>query len=210
MRTVGEILKKARLERQLSLEQVSRVTRINIKYLKAIEANDFDSLPPAAFTKGFMQNYAKAVGLNAPNILAIFRRDYDQDERGRIVPREINAVNKPRLNLFNPTTTTVILSGILGLLVVGFFVRQIIAFREAPPLQIMQPTDGQTVVSPVTVVGSTKPEAGAAVNGRVVTVSREGVFTSQLTLSSGEQVIVVTVSSRGGKERSEQLRVVVE
>jgi cytoskeletal protein RodZ len=202
MKTVGEIIKSARLEKNLTLTDISRETRINLKYLEAIEANDFQNLPPATFTKGFMQNYAKAVGLNPQNILAIFRRDYDSDERGRIIPRGLADPVRSPINFFNPTTTTIITSVVFAVIIIGFFIRQIIAFQSAPPLEISLPLENALVISPVTVSGKTHPQATLTINNQPVTVSDSGAFETTVVLTPGEHSLIITTQSRSGKTRT--------
>ena len=81
MRTVGEILKKARLEKKLTLEEITERTKIGKEYLSALEENRYQDLPPAAYTQGFIKNYAQILGLKAGPLLAIFRRDYKEKTR---------------------------------------------------------------------------------------------------------------------------------
>ena len=209
MKTVGEILKAARLEKKLTLEDISRETRINLKYLEAIEANDFATLPPATFTKGFMQNFAKTVGLDARNILAIFRRDYDADERGRIIPRGLAEPVRAPLNLFTPTTTTIALSVAFGVLILGFFTRQIIQYRMAPSLEVTEPANHAQVTSPVVVVGKTNPQATVTINTRPVTLTETGTFRDEMPLTPGEHTLVISTTSHSGKTRTLQLLITV-
>lgn len=209
MKTVGELLQEARLEKKLSLEEISRDTRINVKYLKAIEANDFAALPAATFTKGFMQNYAKCVGLDPKTVLAIFRRDYDSDERGRIIPRGLSEPVRSPINWFTPTTTTIALSVAFIVLILAFFVRQIIIFRSAPSLTVTAPPDQSQLQSPVLVTGTTHPQATITINNQPVTVSETGEFSSTIELTEGEHTIVVISKSRSGQTRTDQRTVVI-
>lgn len=62
--TLGELLKKAREEQNLSLDDISVLTKVKEKYLIAIEANNFDVLPSAVQKKGFVRAYARALGLD--------------------------------------------------------------------------------------------------------------------------------------------------
>jgi cytoskeleton protein RodZ len=204
MKTVGEILKEARLKGSLTLEDISHQTKISRQYLEAIEQNDFRRLPPSAFTKGFMQNYAKVVRLNPKNVLAIFRRDYDQDEKGRIIPRSIADPVKTTKNWFNPTTTSLVISGIIGIIIAGFFIRQIILFNSAPELNVTEPPENDQSTSPVTVSGHTQPQATVTVNNRPVTVTESGEFTAQVPLTTGEHTLVITATSRSNRERTVQ------
>lgn len=60
----GELLKKVREDQSISLEQISTVTKIATKYLRAIETEDFENLPARVFIQGYVKQYAKIVGLD--------------------------------------------------------------------------------------------------------------------------------------------------
>lgn len=60
--TVGTFLKRSRESRLMSLAEVSRVTRIPMHSLEAIERDRFDDLPGEVFVRGFLKAYAKAIG----------------------------------------------------------------------------------------------------------------------------------------------------
>lgn len=202
MKTVGEILRAARKKQGLTLEEVSKKTKITVQYLQAIEENNFKQLPAAAFTKGFITNFAKTVSVDPQNALAIFRRDYDQDERGRIIPRGMAEPVKAKLNLFTPTTTAIAISSAVALIIIVFFLRQIMIFLSAPPLEVTAPENQAQVSSPVMVQGTTKPEASLTINNQPVTVSDSGAFQAQVTLISGEHTLVIKATSRSGKSRT--------
>ncbi|MDR3270646.1 MAG: DUF4115 domain-containing protein [Peptococcaceae bacterium] len=71
MAGVGESLKKARLDRGLTLEDVERLTRIRVRYIKALEDEAFDILPGQAYTKGFLRTYARHLDLNIEELLPL-------------------------------------------------------------------------------------------------------------------------------------------
>jgi len=60
----GEKFRKAREKKDLSLDDVSNVTKISTRNLQAIEEEKFDQLPGGVFNKGFIRAYAKHVGLD--------------------------------------------------------------------------------------------------------------------------------------------------
>lgn len=61
----GDKFRKAREKKDLSLDQVSNVTKISARMLRAIEEEHFDQLPGGVFNKGFIRAYAKHLGLDA-------------------------------------------------------------------------------------------------------------------------------------------------
>jgi len=60
----GDKFRKAREKKDLSLDDVSNVTKIGSRMLQAIEEEHFDILPGGVFNKGFIRAYAKHLGLN--------------------------------------------------------------------------------------------------------------------------------------------------
>jgi transcriptional regulator with XRE-family HTH domain len=68
MSSVGEKLKRARIEQGLDLSSVSERTKITASYLKAIESDDRKKLPSGFFYKSFVDQYARALSLDTREI----------------------------------------------------------------------------------------------------------------------------------------------
>lgn len=75
-RSIGGYLRQARERRHMSLEEISRATRIPPKSLRHLENDRFDLLPNAVFTRGFLKAYASVVELNAADLLANYAAHY--------------------------------------------------------------------------------------------------------------------------------------
>lgn len=67
---VGARLRHERELLGMSLEEVSRATRIPVPSLERLEADRFDDLPGEVFVRGFLKSYARAVGMEPDDILA--------------------------------------------------------------------------------------------------------------------------------------------
>jgi cytoskeleton protein RodZ len=67
---VGAVLRDERLRRQLPLKEIARQTKISERFLKAIESEDFGTLPGVIFTRNFVRQYAAALGLDPHPLLA--------------------------------------------------------------------------------------------------------------------------------------------
>jgi len=61
---IGATLREARERRQLTWEQVEADTKIRAKYLRALEEEEFDSLPSGTYVRGFLRAYASYLGLD--------------------------------------------------------------------------------------------------------------------------------------------------
>jgi cytoskeletal protein RodZ len=68
MFSVGETLRRARLEQNLDLGTLAARTKINVRYLEAIEVDDRQSLPSSFFYKSFVDQYAKSLSLDTQEI----------------------------------------------------------------------------------------------------------------------------------------------
>ncbi len=70
---IGSTLREARVRRKLTLQQAEEDTKIRVKYLQAMENEDFDLMPGQAYVKGFLQTYATYLGLDPSIILDEYR-----------------------------------------------------------------------------------------------------------------------------------------
>jgi transcriptional regulator with XRE-family HTH domain len=75
MESLGEYLKAERELRNLSLEEAAKFTKIRKQFLKAVEEDKYELLPPAIYVKGFLTIYAKYLGLN-PNDIVLRYQNY--------------------------------------------------------------------------------------------------------------------------------------
>ena len=70
MESIGQYLRRIRKERNMSVEEVSRSTRIPSASLDRLENDQFDDLPGEVFVRGFLRAYARAIGVAAEDVLA--------------------------------------------------------------------------------------------------------------------------------------------
>lgn len=74
MESIGAYLQRERELRQMSLEELVQTTRVPLKLLQHIEGDRFDDLPGDVFARGFVRSYARALGLDASDVLRRFDR----------------------------------------------------------------------------------------------------------------------------------------
>jgi cytoskeleton protein RodZ len=70
---LGEVLAEARAAKKLSQQDVSNHLRFSVKQVNALENNQFDALPDAMITRGFIRNYARYLDLDAEPLLESFK-----------------------------------------------------------------------------------------------------------------------------------------
>lgn len=66
----GERLERERLQRGVQLEDISVVTKISTRMLRALEKEDFAKLPGGVFNRGFVRSYARYLGLDEEQAVA--------------------------------------------------------------------------------------------------------------------------------------------
>lgn len=81
MDELGHILREARETKGFTLNEVQEQTRINKRYLEALEMGDFDLLPSPVHVRGFLRNYARFLGLDPDPLLE--RYELNQSQRPR-------------------------------------------------------------------------------------------------------------------------------
>lgn len=74
---IGDRLRRAREERGLSLAEIQNSTKIRLRYLEALEHGEFEVIPGEVYVRGFLQNFAGAVGLDARELLEEYDRGRD-------------------------------------------------------------------------------------------------------------------------------------
>lgn len=81
MDSIGSFLKRERELRQVSLEELVQSTRVPLKMLQRIEEDRFDELPGDVFARGFLRSYARALNLDAGEVLARFADGHKVEEK---------------------------------------------------------------------------------------------------------------------------------
>lgn len=86
--SLGQKLREAREEKDISISEVAEQTRISALYLESIENDDYRSLPGGIFNKGFVKSFAKYVGVDEHEALEDYARlmastSAEADDEGR-------------------------------------------------------------------------------------------------------------------------------
>lgn len=200
MKTVGSILKEARGEKNITLNQAEEATKIRLKFLQAIESDDYSSLPSLSYAKGFVKNYSEYLGLDSSMVLAFFRRQTAEVTRSSLLPK---ATSEPMGKSLLQLTPGKFLAGILIVLVLiflGYLGLQYGKLNQPAFLSVESPVN-QLVTHDrrVDILGKTDPDATVTVNGINVVVRGDGKFFDQISLESGVNKITIVATSRFGK-----------
>lgn len=77
---IGSTLRETRVRRKTTLQQAEDDTKIRVKYIQAMENDDFDLMPSPAYVKGFLRTYSGYLGLDADVMLDEYRSRFEPNE----------------------------------------------------------------------------------------------------------------------------------
>jgi cytoskeletal protein RodZ len=92
---VGDILRKERITRRITVDTIAKDLKLNVKYIKALEGNDYKALPADPYVRVYLKSLAKYLSLDSEAILKQFYK-----ERG-IIPdiHDKNATEKIKISM---------------------------------------------------------------------------------------------------------------
>jgi cytoskeleton protein RodZ len=111
----GEQLRLAREARGISLREISEQTRISMRYLEAIEANDFKRLPGGIFNRSFIKAYARYIGYDEKEAVEAYTRT--MREQGDISEETSNLPHKPHVYTDGNSTRSPLVTLFLTILI---------------------------------------------------------------------------------------------
>jgi len=83
---VGQALREARTERGIVLSEVERVTKIRVKFLRAMEEDRWDELPAPVYARGFLEIYARYLDLDAEALVEQYKETVESADSAEPIP----------------------------------------------------------------------------------------------------------------------------
>jgi cytoskeletal protein RodZ len=200
MKTVGSIVKEARVRRKITLEQAESATKIRRKFLQAIESDDFSAMPSVSYAKGFIKNYSEFLGLDSSTVMAFFRRQSKEVVKSSLLPKGVaEPLNTPIIQLTPRRFMAVCIFVLVGLFLL-YFGLQYRRIQTPPNLSLQSPKNNSvTTEKRVDILGTTDPDATVTINGVNVQVHEDGKFFDQVALDTRLTTITIVAVSRYGK-----------
>ena len=190
MYTAAEIIKNTRIDRQFSLDEVSKKTKIPKKYLEAIENLDQKNYPAEPYCSLFVSQYALFLGLEADKITSLFRRDnsqkVDQTKRGK----------KPTL-YFTPQFLFTSITVVVILFMFFFLLGRYLSFNKSPKLTVNWPEKNNN--SQIKIVGNTDSNCTVRINDDLVIINQDGSFSKQIDIGKDSSITIESTSPSGKK-----------
>lgn len=188
----SSLLKNTRLDKEWELSEISKKIKVPVKYLEAIENEIIGCFPQEPYCSLIIKDYADYLGLNGTDVVALFRRDFDQQRK-----------TKNKNSLFFSFTPKFTFTVSLLLVVLFFFVyltSEYIKFHQPPKLEVIWPLEATVSSSMVEISGITDPESTVRINDDLILVDINGNFQKKINLTSGENNIIIESTSPNGKQ----------
>ncbi|HEX4744340.1 MAG TPA: helix-turn-helix domain-containing protein [Candidatus Limnocylindria bacterium] len=206
MARLGEALRAERERMGLTLEQAAEDTRIREKFLRALENGDYQTLPGAVYTKGFLRNYAEYLDLDPDALILQF-----QTERGAPdAPRSFEPMRPimRRSVILTPAVLVPVVVLAAVALFLAYLYYQFTTFAVLPRLEISEPAgDAIVQVGEYTIRGQTVPEGRLTIRvdpgPEIITGIRaaaDGTFSVRVPLKPGANHVEVRVRDATEKQ----------
>ena len=98
-KSVGTLLREARLAKGISLSEAEHGTSIRARYLEALEKDEYDKTPGEVFMKGMLRNYGTYLGLNGPELVQLYKERAAGATKEAVKSSGIREVDKVQLNI---------------------------------------------------------------------------------------------------------------
>jgi len=131
LRGEGEIFRRERLRRRLSVAQTANATRLRPRVIEAVEDGIPEHLPSPVFTKGLVQTYARYLGIDSQPYLEFYRAATEIQVEFKIRPES------PQLRYRAERVPGVLVGALLSILLLalgGYLYQQYAAFVSGAPL----------------------------------------------------------------------------
>ncbi|MBL0123989.1 MAG: helix-turn-helix domain-containing protein [Betaproteobacteria bacterium] len=160
--SVGALLRDAREKAGLSSADIATKLRMGLKQVVALENSDYAAVPTGTFLRGFVRNYAKAVSLNADEVLVLLEKTHSGAAAVKassvVVPSLQNIkVPSPGGELATPNGRALVVGIVALLLLAAIWYWWEYVFPHRNDVQRANVDAGQSIVTPLASPASSVP-----------------------------------------------------
>lgn len=210
---VGETLRQGREGAGHTVEELAARTRIQPRFLRALEEGKWKDLPEDVYVRSFVKGVAGALGIGSDELLV--RLDEELALAARGGGRGKFAATPPRPPragfVLTERTTRAAAAALLVAAAALVLTFQIRALIRAPALLIdFPPEDFTTSSSIVRVRGRTVSETALTVNSIPIAPRSDGTFEEPVALEPGVNLITITAKKRRSRTAAVERHVIFE
>lgn len=200
MLTPGQILQNRRKELKKSLSVVSQETRIQERFLKYIEADDYGKFDSGVFVNGFIKIYADYLGMDVDRMLALYRRASKQ----ALQQKRVSSKRKPPINFRKfLTPVNAVIALVLGVIIVGviYLNIQFNKFQSAPEIEFVTPKNNSIIEEEkVTILGLVDENSDLFFEGVKLDLDEDGSFEKEVALIEGQNTFSFEAVNRNNPD----------
>lgn len=203
-----EFFREKRQSKNISLEKLSEITKIQPYHLEALEAGHFEKLPPSVYRAGIFKRLAKFLDVDENQFMEAYKNEIELSSAMSPDSSNVNfafqignAPIKKRNSYFILTPSKLIfLGGGLLLILLFVYIWYQFNFLTGPPnLVIDKEEDFITKEEIVLINGKTDNGIDLTINGEKMYVASSGSFRKEIQLADGVNVIEIKAVNNFGK-----------
>lgn len=206
MDEIGQKLRNARIKKGYTIDDLQQITKIQKRYLIAIEEGQFDHLPGDFYVRAFIKQYSDAVGISSDDLLEEYKADIPnsqptqestpEETKTRTIKEESNSFFSNLGNFIPQIVVGIVVIVIIGVIAFGMVHRN----QNASSVTIPKDSTTQTTKKSTKKTTTKKaPAKKAAAKTKELTVkesSTEGTYTITNAPTDG---VKVEVEGSGGQ-----------
>ncbi len=195
---LGQRLHDKRIQKGLSLEDVTKAIKIRPAFLRAIEHGEYHKLPESAYAQGFITNYADYLGLSKRETLALFRREFDDTKTFSVMPARFANPADVSFSKFKIQQTTII--AICAF--IAFFSYLGFSYKDAfmnPSISVSNLDSNMIKSGKITIKGKANPYDTVTVNKQPTYIDSNGTFSKTISVYEKNLPITIKAVNRFGR-----------
>lgn len=188
LHSAGQLLKQAREQKNLTIEEVAKTTRIPQRHLASIEIADFDALPGRTYAIGFAKSYARAVGLSDAAIGTQLREEMDDQGHAAYQP-ETSGYSPANPSSIPPKTLALVAAGFGAVILVGYIVWRTV---------ILQPSDFDALGNSTNLADNSDTVSDIVTDGTIPAVAGEQPSASGTVVLTATETVWLKIYDENG------------
>lgn len=210
--TLGNTLRKNRLEQNISLEEAQEATNIQAKYLEILEEGDYQKLPGDIYSKAWLKLYGDFLGLQVNELLVDYKIE-------KSISNKLTKVSSPVVKSNNISLYSILKPRVLKFLGIALLILALLAYLgweinntiSPPEVTIFEPSNNfKTTESSVNIKGQTKAEVQLTINNELVLLDEEGKFNQSINLINGLNNLEISAKKKHSKVKTIEIIILRE
>lgn len=194
--------------KNISLEKLSEITKIQLYHLEALEAGHFEKLPPSVYRDGIFKRLSKFLGVDETEFMEAYKNEIESSSLTPLGPSDINfsfqignAPIKKRNSYFilTPSKLMFLGGGLLLIFLTGYIWYQFNFLVGPPNLVIDREEDFITKEDAILINGKTDNGIDLTINGEKMYVASNGSFKKEVRLADGVNIVEIKAVNSFGK-----------